>query len=78
MFYSFSAGIDFRRQDLTTKVDPRTERVNIKMMWFYYYCLQSTPTLHVGELTDSTKLQDVDLKSEYLFYSKFPKLEIVS
>ena len=25
--YSFSAGIDFRRQILTSKVDPRTERV---------------------------------------------------
>ena len=25
--YSYSAGIDFRRQILTTKVDPRTVRV---------------------------------------------------
>ena len=28
-FYSYSAGIDFRRQILTSKVDPRTERVKI-------------------------------------------------
>ena len=27
-FYSFSAGIDFRRQILTPKAGPRTERVN--------------------------------------------------
>ena len=27
IFHSFSAGIDFRRQILTSKVDPRTERV---------------------------------------------------
>ena len=29
MFKSFSAGIDFRRHNLTSKVGPRTERVNI-------------------------------------------------
>ena len=28
--YPFSAGINFRRQNLTSKVDPRTERVNIR------------------------------------------------
>ena len=27
-FYSYSAGIDFRRQILTFKVDPRAARVN--------------------------------------------------
>ena len=29
--YSFSAGIDFRRQNLTSKVGPRAERVNISI-----------------------------------------------
>ena len=29
--YPYSAGMDFRRQNLTSKVDPRTERVNL--MW---------------------------------------------
>ena len=28
--YPFSAGINFRRQNLTSKVDPRTERVNVR------------------------------------------------
>ena len=28
-FYSYSAGIDFSRQILTTKVDPRTARVKV-------------------------------------------------
>ena len=28
-FYYDSAGIDFRRQNLTSKVDPRTVRVNV-------------------------------------------------
>ena len=28
MFTSYSAGVDFRRQILTSKVDHRTERVN--------------------------------------------------
>ena len=30
--YSYSAGIDFRRQNLTTKVDPRAERVKLISM----------------------------------------------
>ena len=30
IFYSFSAGIDFRRQILTYKDDPSTVRVNVK------------------------------------------------
>ena len=29
--YSFSAGIDFRRQNLTSKVGSRAERVNISI-----------------------------------------------
>ena len=29
MFYSYSAGIDFRRQILTSKVDPNTEKVKL-------------------------------------------------
>ena len=28
VFYSYSVVIDFRRQNLTSKVDPRTVRVN--------------------------------------------------
>ena len=31
--YSCSAGIDFRRQILTSKVDPRTVRVNVGLIY---------------------------------------------
>ena len=37
MFYSFSAGIDFRRQNLTSKVDPLTERVNTNHAMYNMY-----------------------------------------
>ena len=32
VFNSFSAGTDFRRQKLTSKVDPLTKRVNILVL----------------------------------------------
>ena len=35
---SFSAGIDFSRQILTTKVDPRTEKVNTERYIAYLLC----------------------------------------
>ena len=32
LVYSISPGIDFRRQNLTSKDDPRTERIKIFLM----------------------------------------------
>ena len=33
--YSYSAGIDFRRQNLTSKVYPRTERVKLEIETYF-------------------------------------------
>ena len=33
IFYSYSAGIDFRRQNLTTKVEPRAVSVKVELVW---------------------------------------------
>ena len=43
IFYSFCAGIDFRRQNLTSKVVPRTERVNV-----YPVCWNNNGTTITG------------------------------
>ena len=41
-FHSFTAGLDFRRQNLTSKDGPRTERVKriiyLNSVWLKYLC----------------------------------------
>ena len=60
MFYSFSAGIDFRRQNLTSKVDPRAERVKALKYFTYLFNLKSDPALK-GLIPDHRQGQYVKL-----------------